>query len=80
MDKDRRVSIETIRAEFNVSDGTVHTIIREELTIRKIYAKIVPTAIREDQKERRCYDEREMVELISSDPAVLDVLVTCNKS
>ena len=28
MDKDRRVSIETISAQFDVSGGTVHTIIR----------------------------------------------------
>ena len=31
IDKDRRVSIETISAQFDVSVGTVHTIIREEL-------------------------------------------------
>ncbi len=31
MDKDRRVSIETISAQFDVSVGPVHTIIREEL-------------------------------------------------
>ena len=34
MDKDRRVSIETISAQFDVSVGTVHTIIREELKMR----------------------------------------------
>ena len=72
LDKDRRVSIETISAQFDVSVGTVHTIIREEL---KICAKFVPRVLREDQKERRCHDSREMVELINSDPAVLDVLV-----
>ena len=31
MDADRRVSIETIGAQFDVSGGTVHTINREEL-------------------------------------------------
>ena len=36
MDKDRRESIETIRAQFDVSVGTVHTIIREELKMREI--------------------------------------------
>ena len=81
MDKDRRVSIETISAQFDVSlVGTVHTIIREELKMRKICARFVPTVLREDQKERRCYDSREMVELINSDPAVLDALVTCDES
>ena len=78
-DKDRRVSIKTISAQFDVSVGTVHTIIREELKMRKICAKFVPTVLREDQKERR-HDSREMVELINSDPALLDALVTCDES
>ena len=80
MDKDRRVSIGTISAQFGVSVGTVHTVIREELKIRKICAKFVPMVLRQDQKERRCHDSREMVELINSDPAVLDALVTCDES
>ena len=80
MDKDRRMSIETISAQFDVSVGTVHTIIREELKMRKIWAKFVPRVLREYQKEKRCHESREMVELIDSDPAVLDALVTCNES
>ena len=80
MDKDRRVFIETISAQFDVSVGAVHTIIHEELKMRKIYAKFVPRVLREDQKERCCHDSREMVELINSDPAVLDALVTCDES
>ena len=80
MDKDRRVSIETISAQFDVSVGSVHTIIREELKMWKICAKFVPRVLREDQKERRWYDSREMVELINSDPAVLDALVTSDES
>ena len=42
MDKDRRVSIETISARFDVSVRTVHAIIREELKMQKICAKFVP--------------------------------------
>ena len=80
MDEDRRVSIETISAQFDVSVGTVHSIIREELKMRKICVKFVPRLLREDQKERCCHDSREMVELINSDPAVLDALVTCDES
>ena len=80
LDKDRRVSLETISAQFDVSVGYVHTIIREELKIRKICVKFVPRVLREDQKERRCHDSGEMVELINSDPAFLDALVTCDKS
>ena len=80
MDKDRCVSIETISAQFDVSVGTVHTIIREELKMWKICAKFVPRVLREDQKERRCHDSGEMVELMNTDLAVLDALVTCEES
>ena len=80
IDKDRRVSTETISAQFDVSVGTVHTIIRKELKIRKICVKFVPRVLREDQKEGRCHDSREMVELINSDTAVLDALLTCEES
>ncbi len=45
-----------------------------------ICAKFVLRVFRDDQKERRCHDSREMVELINSDPAVLDTLVTCDES
>ena len=61
MDKDGRVSIETISAQFDVSVRTVHTIIREELKMRKIFTKFIPRMLREDQKERRCHDSREML-------------------
>ena len=80
MDKDRCVSIETISAQFDVSVGTVHTIIHEELKMWKICTKFVPRVLKEDQKERRCHDSQEMIELFKSDPAVLDALVTCDES
>ena len=48
--------------------------------MRKICAKFVPRVLRQDQKEGRCHDNRKMVELINSDPAVLDALVTCDES
>ena len=70
MDKNRCVSIETISAQFDVSVVSVYTIIHE----------VVPRVLREDQKERRSQDSREMVKLLNSDPAVLDALVTSDES
>ena len=80
MDKDRRASIETVSAQFDVSVRTVHTIICEELKIQKICTKFVPRVPREERKERRCNESREMVELINSDSAVLGALVTFDES
>ena len=79
MDKDRRAPIET-SAQFHVSEGTVHTIIGEKLKTQKICAKFVLRVLREDQKERRCHNSREVVELSNSDLAVLDSMVTCDES
>ena len=53
-------------SQFDVSLGAVHTIIREELKMQKICAKFVSRVCRKDQKERRCHDSKEMVELINS--------------
>ena len=72
--------MQTISAHFDASVGTVHTIIREELKMRKICAKFVPRVLRDDQKERRYHDNREMVGLVNSDSAVLDAPVTCDES
>ena len=80
MYKDRHVSIETISAQFDVSVGIVHTIIHKEQKMRNICAKFVPRVLREDQKEKHYHDSRQLVELINSDPAVLDVLLTCDES
>ena len=74
------MSIETISTQFDVSVGTVHTIMHKELKMQKICTKFVPRVLREDQKERHRHDSREMVELINSDPAILDALVTCDES
>ena len=46
IDKDRCVSIQRISVQFDVSVGTVHTIIREELKMWKICTKFVPRVLR----------------------------------
>ena len=74
------MSIKTISAQSDVSVGRVHTLIREEPKMRKIFAKFVPRVLREDQKQGRCHDSREVVELINTHPVVLDALVTCDES
>ena len=58
----------------------LYTIICKELKMQKICAKSASRLLREDQKERRCRDSREMVELINSDSTVLDALVSCDES
>ena len=57
MDKDRPVSIETISAHSDASAGTVHTIIREELKMRKICAKFGPCTSPQLYPYHRLFDQ-----------------------
>ena len=65
MDKDRRVSIETMSAQFDVSVGTVHSIIPEgpedAEDLREVFHK---GAQRRSEKKDIAHDIREMVEPI----------------
>ena len=77
MDKDRRVSIETIRAQFAVSVGTVHTVIHEELKMRW-FAWSLSQGCSEKIRKKDVF--LTAGRWSSSDPAVLDALVTCDES
>ena len=77
MDKDRHVSIRTISAQFGVSVGTVHNISRGTEDAEDFHEVCLKGAQR--RSERLCHDSWAMVELINSDPAVLDALVTCDE-
>ena len=50
LDSERRLTITTISEEIGLSFGTVHTIVTEDLTMRKVCAKLVPKVLSEDQK------------------------------
>ena len=52
MDKNRCASIETISAQFDVSVGTVHTIIREELKMHKVCTKFFPQGCSEKIRKK----------------------------
>ena len=74
------MSTETISTKFEVSVGTVHTIIHEQLKMRQICAKFVPRVPSEEKKERCHNNSREMVKFIDSDPEVPEALVTGDES
>ena len=76
MDKDRHVSIETISL---MSMWELYTQLFARNWRCRRFTQSLSQGCSEDRKERRCHDSREMVELINSDPAVLDALVTCNE-
>ena len=51
--KDRRLTVQEIVAEVGISTGSVHSILTEDLNLRRLSAKLVPKLLTEQQKELR---------------------------
>ena len=78
MDKDRRVSIET--HSLMPVWGLYSQLLARNWRCGRFARRLSQGYSEKYQKERRCYDSREMVELINSDLAFLDALVICDES
>ncbi len=53
LQKDRRATVRQIAAEAQVSTGTAHTILKDDLGLRKKAPKFVPRILTEDQVQDR---------------------------
>jgi hypothetical protein len=51
--KDRRLGVRALAEEVNLNRESVRRILREELNMRKVCAKLVPKLLPDEQKERR---------------------------
>ena len=59
---------------------TVHTIITENLAMRKICAKLVPKILTDDQKQRRVSACEDLLQRVEEDPGFLDNVITGDES
>ena len=50
--KDRRLGVRSVAEEVNLDRESVRRILREELNMRKVCAKMVPKLLLDEQKER----------------------------
>ncbi|XP_029652803.1 protein GVQW3-like [Octopus sinensis] len=57
--------------------AAVHRIIHEDVNMYRICAKFILRVLSDEQTERRVNDSREMVELFTFIPSVLESMVTC---
>ena len=51
--KDRRLGVRAVAEEVNLDRESVQRILREELNMRNVCAKMVPKVLSDEQKERR---------------------------
>lgn len=76
LDSDRRLTIALISEKTGLSVGTVHTIVTEDLAMRKVCAKLVPKVLSEEQKLSRVEISQEILDCVQEDPNFLDNVIT----
>lgn len=73
---DRRITIREIADEVNISIGSVHTILTEDLGMRRIAAKFMSKLLTIEQKQHRSEIAQDMLEAVQNDPNFLNTVIT----
>ena len=74
--EDRRLRVQEIVAEVGISTGSVHSILTENLNLRRVSAKFVPKLLMEQQKELRKKISEDMLDLANHDPEFIKTIIT----
>ncbi|CAK9826871.1 Histone-lysine N-methyltransferase SETMAR [Anthophora retusa] len=65
--KDRKVKLREIADTLKISEGSVFTILHENLSMHKLFSKWVPRLLTPDQKRQRVDDSERCLELFKRD-------------
>ena len=74
--EDRRLPVQEIVAEVGISTGSVHSILTEDLNLRRVSVKFVPKLLTEQQKELRKEISKDMLDLANHDPEFIKTIIT----
>ena len=67
LDEDRRITVESIAEQVNISIGAVHNIIHNELQMTKVTARWVPRKLTEQNKWQRVESSRALLKMYEAD-------------
>ncbi|GFY00026.1 protein GVQW3 [Trichonephila clavipes] len=76
LNTDRRLRVHTIAEQLGIDKMVVHKIIREDLGMRKISAKLVPKVLTDVQKQNREAVSKDLLERIEEDPHFFGNVIT----
>ena len=72
---DRRLTVQEIVAEVGISIGSIHSILAEDLNLRRVSAKFVPKLLTEQQQELRKEVSEDMLDLANHDPEFVKTII-----
>ena len=78
--RDRRVTIRRIVEEVDIRAFSAHSILTENLTMKRLAAKFVPKLLTAEQKKIRVEDSQDMLDSINSDSDFMNTIITGDES
>ena len=73
---DRRLTVREVANEVGISIGTCHSILSDELGMKRVSAKLVPKLLTEEQMEHRIEVCKELRNRVSNDPSFIKSIIT----
>lgn len=76
----RRLTIRELAEDFNISYGSIQSILTDNLHMRRVSAKFVPRLLSGEQKEIRVSICRELKDRLDANPNFMDKIITGDES
>lgn len=76
----RRITVREVAEDLNISIGSCHSILTNDLGMSRVAAKFVPKLLNFDQKQHRVNIAQEMLDSVRDDPNVLQRVITGDES
>ena len=74
--EDRRITIRELAGETDISTGSVHSVLHDDLGLRRVAAKFVPRLLTLEQKQLRLEVSRDMLDCAANDPEFMNTIIT----
>ncbi|XP_049273386.1 protein GVQW3-like [Rhipicephalus sanguineus] len=78
--RERRVTIREIAEVVGISTLSAHSIMTEDLAIKRVAAKFLPKLLTVEQKQLRVEVSQDMLDFTSSDPNFMNTIITGDES
>ncbi len=80
VDEEKRISVRELADRMDISVGSAHKLLKDDLKLQKKALKFVPRVLTDDQKEMRHSLCEENLWLVRADPGLLDRIITGDES
>jgi hypothetical protein len=78
--QNRRVAVRELAEEVWISTGSVHSILTDDLAMRRVSAKFVPKLLTMEERQLRLEVAQDMLDSANSDPDFLNIMSTGDES